>query len=121
MDRKFQHVEQVVLQEGLGEQTVAEDQEIATWLLFELRHFGSDVASNEGGVVPIDFLQRRRAKGSAANSVQRRGADPACLGDVNHDPIGAVIFHFDVAAVAGALTHAEGLVHVMARAGAGGV
>jgi hypothetical protein len=53
MDRDVEHVEQVVLQQGLPEKTVTQDEKIPSFLLLELGHLGDDIASNNGGVVPI--------------------------------------------------------------------
>src|SRR5712692_1980617 len=43
---------------------------------------------------------------------ETRGADPARLRDVDHDPVGAVVLHFDVAARPATVADAEGLVDV---------
>ena len=60
MDREIEHVEQVVLEQRLSEQTMAIDEQIPSFLLLEPGHFSNNIASNNRRVVPFGFFQLRR-------------------------------------------------------------
>src|SRR5712692_6940576 len=56
-----------------------------------------------------------RGIGNDALDAESGGTDPARLRDVDHDAVGAVVLHLDVAVLVLPIADSEGLVDVMAR------
>lgn len=60
VDRDVEHVDQVLLQQGLREKTMAPDEKVSPFLLLELGRFSGHVAPDNRRVVPACILQRGR-------------------------------------------------------------
>src|SRR5919199_3281842 len=78
------------------------------------------LATAEQGAALLDHLPHAEAAALDARAAgEWRGADPARLGHVDHDAVGAAVLHLDVAAVTAPLANPERLVDVVARRGTG--